>query len=96
MSTSRFASKAVKERTMRFIASLGNASMEGFMSLDESCQTAVGSLSHVIAQRNNPLAIQTTCVACRKRTRIYNSALARFCASWIVDFRICRKGECDC
>ena len=53
MSTSPFASKAVNERTMRFIASLDDASLEAFMSLDESCQTVGGSLSHVIVLRNN-------------------------------------------
>ena len=53
VSTSPFASKAVNECTMRFIASLDDASLEAFMSLEESCQTVGGSLSHVIVLRNN-------------------------------------------
>ena len=53
VSTSPFASKAVNERTMRFIARWTTRSLEAFMFLDESCQTVGGSLSHAIVLRNN-------------------------------------------
>ena len=45
--------RAVNERTMRFVASLDDARLEDFISLNEPRQTISGSLRHVIVHQNN-------------------------------------------